>query len=87
MSTIHAQIWLIGTPACCAAHCRKPIQDPSQVIVVAHSQGNMGFCSLPCFLEVFGPPAVSTPAQETPEERDLLHALGYRHSPGESAAE
>jgi hypothetical protein len=87
MSSIHTQVWILGTPACCGAHCGRPIADMSQAVVVTHQEGSMGFCSLYCFLETFGPASSTPPARELPGEEDLLHALGYHYPREEKAAE
>jgi hypothetical protein len=78
MSQIYAQVWMMGAPRCGGAHCDRLILDHSQAVVVVRSCGNIGFCSLHCFLEAFGRAPDLQPSSEEKGGRDLLHQLGYR---------
>jgi hypothetical protein len=51
---------------------------------VVRSGGNVGFCSIRCFLEAFGRAPEPQPSREEKSDRDLLHQLGYRPPSEES---
>jgi hypothetical protein len=78
MSQIYAQVWMTGAPVCSGAQCDRFILDHSQAVVVVRSGGNVGFCSMRCFLEAFGRAPEPQPSCEEKSDRDLLHQLGYR---------
>ena len=54
---------------------------------VVLNYSTMGFCSAQCFWESFSSGPSQPQAPEASGDRDLLHALGYRHAPEDDPRE